>query len=167
VKVDIRYTPGIIFPWKVVKHGTNECVQVYGESMAYSSYNEAVNESHREGHVVVDEDFSKQKLEGLKQETCDLGSIDLDKYIKTIDKYTDQNRPSDFGAQELKAGDTLKQIQVFRKQKLKELYDQCTTDQQHLFKMMYKSLDEIPEPKIDWAIQQCEKTIIKNRKKHE
>lgn len=49
-----------------------------------------------------------------------------------------------------------------KRELLKKLYDQCTEPQQQLFCRMYKSIEDIPEDKIDWAIQQCERTIEKN-----
>lgn len=48
--------------------------------------------------------------------------------------------------------------------KLKELLAQCTKEQVHLFNRMYKSVDVIPLGKIDLAIQQCERTIVRNQK---
>jgi len=50
---------------------------------------------------------------------------------------------------------------------LKELYEQCTSEQQVFFCRMYKSLEEIPEEKVRWAIQQCENTIRKNKREKE
>lgn len=49
-----------------------------------------------------------------------------------------------------------------RRKKLRRLYNMCTPPQQHLFNRMYISVDDIPLKKIDWAIQQCERTIAKN-----
>lgn len=46
---------------------------------------------------------------------------------------------------------------------LKSLLDQCNPEQINLFNRMYKSADEIPYSKIDWAISQCERTIEKNK----
>jgi 3-methyladenine DNA glycosylase AlkC len=56
----------------------------------------------------------------------------------------------------------LEEIELFRKEKLKSLYEQCTKPQQDLFNRMYGSLEQIPPSKIDWAIKQRERTIIKN-----
>lgn len=53
----------------------------------------------------------------------------------------------------------LEKIRKFRKQVLVDLYNQCTEPQQALFNRMYGSIDKIPEEKINWAIQQCERTI--------
>ena len=61
---------------------------------------------------------------------------------------------------------TLEEIELFRKEKLKSLYEQCTKPQQDLFNRMYGSLEKIPLDKVDWAIQQCERTISKNQKKN-
>ena len=59
--------------------------------------------------------------------------------------------------------ESLDKVKEFRKNVLKDLYNQCTPEQQQFFCRMYKSIDEVPESKIDWAIQQCEKTIAKNK----
>ncbi len=61
--------------------------------------------------------------------------------------------------------DTLNRIKEYRKQALIDLYNQCTEEQQNLFNRMYVSVDKISEDKIDWAIQQCERTILKNESK--
>ena len=58
---------------------------------------------------------------------------------------------------------TLNEIKDFKKEKLIELLNQCTKKQQTFFDRMYGSRDTIPEEKIDWAIQQCEKTIENNK----
>ena len=52
---------------------------------------------------------------------------------------------------------------AYRKAQLHELLDQCTEEQRAFFDRMYGSRDTIPEEKIDWAIQQCERTIVKNK----
>lgn len=59
----------------------------------------------------------------------------------------------------------LDKIKDFRRQTLKELYKQCTPVQQELFDRMYRSVDDISEKNIDWAIQQCERTIAKNEER--
>lgn len=48
---------------------------------------------------------------------------------------------------------------------LKSLLAQCKPEQVSFFNQMYKSADEIPYSKIDWAISQCERTIEKNKQK--
>lgn len=58
--------------------------------------------------------------------------------------------------------EALNKIKQFRRQTLSELLDQCTEPQQDLFERMYGAVSTIPESKIDWAIQQCERTIEKN-----
>lgn len=57
---------------------------------------------------------------------------------------------------------TLEMIKEFRRGALKSLYDQCTYSQQQMFNRMYGSVEEIEDSKIDWAIQQCERTILSN-----
>ena len=56
---------------------------------------------------------------------------------------------------------------TYRKTQLHNLLDQCTKEQQAFFDRMYGSRDTIPEEKIDWAIQQCERTITKNETKED
>jgi hypothetical protein len=61
------------------------------------------------------------------------------------------------------------------KEILKELLAQCTEPQQLMFKRMYchknldlpinEAVDQIAEDKIDWAITQCESTVLKNKQK--
>lgn len=45
------------------------------------------------------------------------------------------------------------------------LYEQCTEKQQLFFNRMYGSVEKIPAEKIEWAISQCQRTIIKNGQK--
>lgn len=63
--------------------------------------------------------------------------------------------------------EALDKIADFRREMLKDLYNQCTPAQQHIFNLMYKGLEHVSDEKIDWAIEQCERTIIKNRKNPE
>ena len=49
-----------------------------------------------------------------------------------------------------------------KRKKLESLLKQCKPHQQELFNKMYKSIEDIPKDKIDWAIQQCERTLWKN-----
>lgn len=58
--------------------------------------------------------------------------------------------------------ETLKKIEEYRRQLLLDLYSQCTESQQVKFKMMHKSIDDIPDDKIEIAILQCEKALQKN-----
>ena len=48
---------------------------------------------------------------------------------------------------------------------LKILLSTCSEKEISLFNKMYGSVDIIPDDKIDWAIQQCENTIVKNKLK--
>jgi hypothetical protein len=63
--------------------------------------------------------------------------------------------------------EALKRIEDFRRQTLIDLYNRCTPEQQNLFNRMYVSVTDIPDEKIDWAIQQCERTIAKNNEKRD
>ena len=59
------------------------------------------------------------------------------------------------------------------KEMLKNLLAQCTEPQQLMFKRMYchenldlpinEAVDQMEDDKIDWAITQCEKTVLKNK----
>ena len=65
--------------------------------------------------------------------------------------------------------EALSKIEDFRLQVLKDLYNQCYPEQQELFKSMYfhktriVEWDKMPKDKINWAIQQCELTIKRNK----
>ena len=58
--------------------------------------------------------------------------------------------------------ETLDRLKKEKKDALKGLLDQCTEKQVSFFNQMYGSFETIPEEKIDWAIQQCERTIKGN-----
>lgn len=51
--------------------------------------------------------------------------------------------------------------------KLRNLYHQVTDKQKEVFNRMYKSVDEITDDKIEWAITQCERTLESNREKRD
>jgi len=59
--------------------------------------------------------------------------------------------------------EALKKIADFRRAVLRDLYSQCTQAQQNIFNLMYKSLEDVSDKQIDWAIEQCERTIIKKK----
>ena len=61
--------------------------------------------------------------------------------------------------------ETLKKIEEFTREQLREVLSQCTEKQQAFFYRMYPSIDEISMKKIPWAIRQCENTIAKNSRK--
>ena len=64
------------------------------------------------------------------------------------------------------------QLQNFARQQLKDGLSQCTEAQQTMFKRMYSNenlelpidevVDNMPESKLDWAMLQVERTILKN-----
>ena len=60
---------------------------------------------------------------------------------------------------------TLERLRIQKHEALKDLLKQCTEPQIQLFNRMYRSVDTISEDKIDWAIQQCERTIQSNNVK--
>ena len=63
------------------------------------------------------------------------------------------------------------ELQTFARNNLKKGLAKCTADEQHLFKRMYafKNIDKdinfvvdnMPEEKLDWAMQQVQKTLDK------
>jgi hypothetical protein len=74
------------------------------------------------------------------------------------------------------------QLQEFARSKLKSDLALCTTKQQEIFKMMYarpipdngtepylkhlsinETVDRMPEEKLDWAMQQVERTLVNKR----
>ena len=66
----------------------------------------------------------------------------------------------------------LQKINDYRLGTLKELLSQTTEEQQMFFKRMYSHkdlqadindvVDKMPDEKINWAIQQVERTVIQN-----
>lgn len=61
-----------------------------------------------------------------------------------------------------KGSTALKQIEDYKRQVLKDLYNQCTIPQQKLFCRIYKSSEEIKSSHLDNAICLCERTIEAN-----
>ena len=59
----------------------------------------------------------------------------------------------------------LDRIEAHKRKVLKDLYDQCTKEQRNFFDRMYVSLEIIKETQLNWAIQQCERTIDGNKEK--
>ncbi len=62
----------------------------------------------------------------------------------------------------IEIGQTEKRLKKEQREALKNLLLQCTEKQINIFNRMYKSVEEIPEEKISWAMKQCERTINKN-----
>jgi len=64
-------------------------------------------------------------------------------------------------------------LKNFGKEELKKGLAKCTEDEQNLFKQMYAFeyrgkdidyvVDHMPEEKIDWAMQQVERTLAKKQ----
>ena len=62
-------------------------------------------------------------------------------------------------------------LKNFAKRELKIGLAKCTEEEQHLFKQMYAfkhldkdinyAVDHMPEEKMDWAMQQVERTLVK------
>ena len=52
-----------------------------------------------------------------------------------------------------------------KREELRKVLEQCSPEQIKLFNRMYGSIEKIPESKMDWAYQQCERTLAKNKKK--
>lgn len=60
---------------------------------------------------------------------------------------------------------SVKKIDEFARGILRDLYNQCTPEQQKVFNWMYpQGIDNIPIEKLAWPICQCERTIEKNNK---
>ena len=58
--------------------------------------------------------------------------------------------------------DTEKEIDIFKRKRLKELLHSCNGSEILFFHRMYPfTLSEMPDEKIDWAIKQCENTLNK------
>jgi hypothetical protein len=65
------------------------------------------------------------------------------------------------------------QLETFARNFLKEGLSQCTCDEQMVFKRIYansnlelpidKVVDNMPESKLDWAMQQVENTLRKKQ----
>ena len=55
----------------------------------------------------------------------------------------------------------MKTLEKIGREKLKELLAQLPSESIELFNRMYGSVEEIPLDKMDWAIQQCERTLAK------
>ena len=62
--------------------------------------------------------------------------------------------------------EALEKISIYKRQVLKDLYDQCTEGQQGKFNQIFKGIDRVPEEKIESAILICERTVAKNKKEH-
>ena len=57
---------------------------------------------------------------------------------------------------------TEKEINIFKRKRLKELLHSCNGSEILFFHRMYPfTLSEMPDKKIDWAIRQCENTLNK------
>ena len=66
-------------------------------------------------------------------------------------------------------------LKQFTKSELKKGLDKCTEKEAHLFKRLYSNnnldlpindvVDNIPDEKLDWAMQQVENTLYKNKKR--
>jgi len=55
----------------------------------------------------------------------------------------------------------LKEIENYKRNKMRDMLSQCSKDQIDIFNRMYTSVDDIPESKMDWAFQQIERTLSK------
>ena len=52
-------------------------------------------------------------------------------------------------------------LEELGRNKLKELLNQLPSDWVNKFNRMYGSVDDVPLEKMDWAIQQCERSLVK------
>ncbi len=53
----------------------------------------------------------------------------------------------------------------YKREQIRGLLLQCTSKQQEFFNRMYKSIDEMPEEKMDHAYRQCHRSIEINKEK--
>ena len=63
--------------------------------------------------------------------------------------------------------EALEKLDGAARETLKELYGQCTPEEQQFFCRMYRSLEEVPADRVRWAIQQCENTIRKHEREEQ
>ena len=58
----------------------------------------------------------------------------------------------------------LDEIYTYKRTILADLLHKCTEEQQERFSRMYPETDvkSFPEENLNWAIQQCERTVAKN-----
>jgi hypothetical protein len=61
-----------------------------------------------------------------------------------------------------KIKDAERDLGSYKRELLAGLLNQCTEQQQSLFYRMYKSITDMPDKQINWAIIQCENTIKAN-----
>ena len=61
----------------------------------------------------------------------------------------------------------IKDLELFKRDLLRRLLEGCTVPQVNLFNRMYESLDKVPTDRLDWAIQQVERTIEANDKAYQ
>lgn len=65
----------------------------------------------------------------------------------------------------MEIGSTLKKIDAYRRGVLAELRDKLLPSQKEIFDRVYPcGVKKMPDSKINWAIEQCERTIAKNIK---
>jgi len=57
-------------------------------------------------------------------------------------------------------------LEEMGREKLRELLKQLPTTWVNIFNRMYGSVEKITLDKMDWAIQQCERSIEKLKLKH-
>lgn len=57
------------------------------------------------------------------------------------------------------------EVEQFKRDELKKLYDRLTEKQQAFFRRLWKSVEEIPEESINVGFDQCQRTLLKNGKK--
>lgn len=54
----------------------------------------------------------------------------------------------------------MKTLENLGREKLKELLSQLPKNNVDMFNLMYGSVEKIPFEKMNWAIQQCENTLV-------
>lgn len=62
--------------------------------------------------------------------------------------------------------EALNKVIEFKRDMIRDFLGKCTEAQVNLFNIMYGSVDKLPTDKMDWALQQCERTVAKNEAKN-
>ena len=56
-------------------------------------------------------------------------------------------------------------MELLARKELKRLLKLCTAKQRDTFRRMYNSVEDVQRERLDWALKQCENTIVKNIEK--
>ncbi len=84
--------------------------------------------------------------------------LDMDGYV--CHEYGEGWKLAEKGKEVIK---TIMLSDNFKRDTLADLYNQLPEANQKFFCRMYKSLEEVKDDQVDWAIQQCERTLEKGK----